>query len=109
MTYLSEHGRRIAAALVAAGYGGQRDRQALALAEEVGEFVGAWRRYTGQARRTDTYDHVREELADVVITAYVLAAEHLLDLDDAIERKLEKIYSRGWREETTVAKGGDSG
>lgn len=77
----------------------QPDRQALALAEEVGEFIGAYRRWRGMARRTDTVEHVIEELADVVITAFVAAAEYGWDLDAAIDNKLEIILTRGWREE----------
>lgn len=50
-------------------------RQLLALAEEAGEFVGAYRRCAGMARRCGTAHEVRAELADVVITAYVTAAE----------------------------------
>jgi NTP pyrophosphatase (non-canonical NTP hydrolase) len=95
---IRESARRIAAALTFNGFGDQPNRQVLALAEEVGEFVGAFRRWSGQARRSDTEEHVVEELADVVITAYVTAAEYNWDLDDAIERKLEIIFSRGWRE-----------
>lgn len=76
----------------------QPERQALALAEEVGEFVGAWRRWRGQARRSDTVDHVIEELADVVITAYVTAAEQGWDLNEAVRNKLNTIMTRGWRE-----------
>ena len=73
-------------------------RQALALAEEVGEFVGALRRYEGLARRSDTLAHVSEELADVVITAFVTARELNIDLDAEIDKKTAVIYSRGWRE-----------
>lgn len=76
----------------------QPERQALALAEEVGEFVGAWRRWRGQARRSDTVEHVREELSDVVITAYVTAAEQGWDLNADIRTKLAEIMTRGWRE-----------
>lgn len=76
----------------------QPHRQALALAGECGEFVEAYRRYTGQARRTDTLEHVIEELADVIITAYVTAAEKGWDLDSAIQRKLAILFTRGWRE-----------
>lgn len=78
----------------------QPDRQALALAEEVGEFVGAYRRWRGMARRADTVEHVVEELADVVITAFVTAAENEWDLDGAIVRKVQTIMTRGWRETT---------
>lgn len=74
------------------------NRQALGLAEEVGEFVGAWRRFSGQARRSDTFDHVAEELADVIITAFVTAEVLNIDIDDELDAKLEVIFSRGWRE-----------
>ena len=56
-------------------------RQALALAEEAGEMVGAYRRWTGRARRTGTEEEFRSELADVVITAYVTAAEQRATLN----------------------------
>jgi NTP pyrophosphatase (non-canonical NTP hydrolase) len=77
---------------------GAAQRQVLTLAEEVGEFVGAYRRWSGQARRTGSAEDVRAELADVVITAYVTAAELGIDLDRAIAAKLEVIFTRGWRE-----------
>lgn len=103
MIDLVKAGRLIAEALAANGFANQPDRQALALAEEVGEFVGAWRRWRGQARRTDTREHVIEELADVVITAYVLASEAEFDeFEDVVRTKLETIFSRGWREETVT-------
>lgn len=50
-------------------------RQVLNLVEEAGEFVGAYRRWAGMARRRGTVEDVHAELADVVITAYVTAAE----------------------------------
>jgi len=76
----------------------QPHRQALAVAGEAGEFVEAYRRYTGQARRSDTREHVIEELADVMITAAVTTAENHWPLDAAIQAKLEIIFTRGWRE-----------
>lgn len=51
----------------------EQQRQVLALAEEAGEFVGAYRRAAGMARRTGGWDQVRDELADVAITAHVTA------------------------------------
>lgn len=60
---------------------GAVDRNVLCLAEEAGEVVGAYRRYTGQARRTGTVADVAAELADVVITSYVTAHEIGMDLD----------------------------
>ncbi len=95
---LVEPARRIADALHASGFGDQPNRPVLALAEEVGEFVGAFRRWSGQARRSDTREHVIEELADVVITAYVTAAEWDFDLERAIQAKLDVVFTRGWRE-----------
>lgn len=49
--------------------------QALNLAEEAGELVAAYRRWTGRARRGGSEQDVRAELSDVVITAYVAAAD----------------------------------
>lgn len=73
-------------------------RDVLALAEEVGEFVGAYRRWSGQARRTGTATDMHLELADVVITAYVTAHDLDIDLDSVITTKLATIYARGWRD-----------
>lgn len=80
-------------------------RQVLCLAEEVGEFVGAWRRYSGNARRTGTWEAMVTELADVIVTAYVMAEivtanTENITIHDIIKSKLEVIYSRGWREWT---------
>lgn len=74
------------------------NRQVLALAEEVGEFVGAYRRWSGQARRSGTAAAMHEELADVIITAHVMARELGIDIDAAVGAKLAKVYTRGWRE-----------
>lgn len=78
------------------------NRQVLNLAEETVEFVGAYRRWAGQARRSGTAEEMHAELADVVITAYVTAEEMGFDLDAAIDAKLQKIHTRGWREETNA-------
>jgi NTP pyrophosphatase (non-canonical NTP hydrolase) len=75
----------------------QPDRQAIALAEEVGEFMQAWRRYRGWARQTGTEYAAQRELADVIITAYVTAAEQNWDIDAVINEKLREIFTRGWR------------
>lgn len=77
---------------------GDVDAQMLMLAEEAGEVIGAYRRATGRARRTDTIEHVHEELADVIIGAYVVAHEMNFDLDKEIQNKLEIVFERGWRE-----------
>jgi NTP pyrophosphatase (non-canonical NTP hydrolase) len=73
-------------------------RQGLALAEEAGEAVGALRRYLGLARRSGTLTELEDELADVVFTAYLMAHYLGSDLDAALSRKAEKIFTRGWRE-----------
>jgi NTP pyrophosphatase (non-canonical NTP hydrolase) len=73
-------------------------QQALALAEEAGEFVGAFRRWAGLARRTGTWADMVAELADVVITAYVTADVLGIDLDAAITAKSAVILARGWRD-----------
>jgi NTP pyrophosphatase (non-canonical NTP hydrolase) len=93
----------VAAQLRANGFPAETavQRQVLGLAEEVGEFVGAYRRWSGQARRPGTAEQMHAELADVVITAYVTAHELGLDLDAAITAKLAVVFSRGWRDTTT--------
>lgn len=75
-----------------------RDLQVIALAEECGEFIGAYRRWTGQARRTGPFADVRAELADVVITAYVVAVKLGVDLDAAVQDKAQTIFSRPWKD-----------
>jgi NTP pyrophosphatase (non-canonical NTP hydrolase) len=79
-------------------------RQVLNLAEEVGEFVGAYRRWTGQARRSGTAEDMWAELADVVITAFVTAHELEIDLHAVITAKLHTIHTRGWRETTPTTR-----
>lgn len=59
-------------------------QQVLCLAEEAGEFVGAYRRWAGMARRSGPWEDVQAELSDVAITAYVTA--HLFNIDiDAMQ------------------------
>jgi NTP pyrophosphatase (non-canonical NTP hydrolase) len=87
MPDLNDMGYAIACELHANGFepdGGVR--QALNLLEEAGELVGAYRRWTGRARRAGTEQDFRLELADVVITAFVTAAEagYRLDVPDLI-------------------------
>lgn len=79
---------------------GAANRQVLALAEECGEFVGAYRRWSGQARRGGTVEEMRAELADVVITAFVAAEVLGIDLDQAVTAKADVVFTRGWRERT---------
>lgn len=89
----------VAAHLEAAGFTESVQlRQTLALAEEVGEFVGAVRRHAGMARRSGPFSDVEAELADVVLTAFVTAHTMGIDLRQALEDKLAVVYARGWRE-----------
>ena len=73
-------------------------RQMMALAEETGELVGAVRRWAGMARRTGPFDDVEQEMADVIITAFVSVRVLGIDVTKAVNEKLAIIYSRGWRE-----------
>jgi NTP pyrophosphatase (non-canonical NTP hydrolase) len=79
------------------------DVQALCVAEEAGELVGAYRRWAGKARRTGTRRELEDEVADVLIVTACFAERAGIDLDAAIAAKLAVIYSRGWREEDTTA------
>lgn len=74
------------------------NRQVLGLAEETGEFVAAYRRWSGQARRSGTAEQMYEELADVIITAFVTAHELGVDIAAVIAAKLATVHTRGWRE-----------
>lgn len=74
------------------------DAQMFCLAEEAGEAVGAWRRFTWRARRNGTKDAFEEEVADTVIAAYCVAEAADFDLDAVIARKAQKVLTRGWKE-----------
>jgi len=74
------------------------DGQVLMLAEEVGEFVGAYRRYIGKARRQGSFDDMQAELADVIIGALCVSLYLEIDINQAIADKLLIIFSRGWRQ-----------
>lgn len=104
-SWLADRTAEIVTNLRANGFGADDavNRQVLNLAEETGEVVGAYRRLAGQARRPGTREEFEREVADVVITAYVLAEEAGFDLDKAIADKLAVIFSRGWRESPEVA------
>lgn len=51
---------------------------------------------------TGEFADVEEELADVVIASFTFADTLEMDLAAAIARKMEKIFSRGWREAVPV-------
>lgn len=69
------------------------------MAEEVGEFVGSYNRYTNTSRRVGNFDELQLELADVVFTAYMAACVLGIDLESALIRKWNIIMTRGWRDE----------
>ena len=70
-------------------------RQVLAIAEEAGEFVGAYNRWSGRARRIGTREEMEDELADVIVTAFVTAHVFGMDIENVIARKLHVILHRG--------------
>lgn len=74
------------------------NRQVICLLEEAGEFAAAFRRFTGQARRSGEHKEMAEELADVFIAGAVAAAMLEIDLDAEIAKKMAKNEARGWRE-----------
>ena len=75
------------------------DVQALCVAEEAGELVGAYRRWAGKARRTGTRRELEDEIADVLIVTACFAERAGIDLHAAIAAKLAVIYTRGWRQD----------
>lgn len=74
------------------------DVQALCVAEEAGELVGAYRRWAGKARRAGSLNEVAKEIADVIIVAALFAEMLGINVDDALAIKLTEIYKRGWKE-----------
>jgi len=77
-------------------YGGvDPNRAVLCVAEEAGEFVGAYRRWSGQARRSGTHGDMASELADVLVTCFTAAASLGVDLPVALNDKAKVIMRRG--------------
>src|SRR5271154_297529 len=76
------------------------DIAALCIGEESGELLGAYRRYSGRARRNGSLDNVRMEMADVLINVGIMAECLGINLETVIEDKLKIVYSRGWKEES---------
>ena len=72
--------------------------QVLNVVGEAGEFGEAYRRYSGFARRLGSLDETSAELADVVISAYVVGERLGIDLDERIAEKRAAIMTRGFRE-----------
>jgi hypothetical protein len=61
---------------------------------EAGEAQQAYVNIEGLSRHEDTIDHLAEELADTVITAYICAAVSGIDLDSAIQKKHTVLMTR---------------
>ena len=70
--------------------------QVIKLGSEVGEFLGAFDRYQGFARRAGDMKEVTKELADVVISAFVMFAVLEEDAEMHIKAKLHEIITRGY-------------
>ncbi len=79
------------------------DVQALCVAMEAGELVGAYRRWAAKARRTGTRRELEDEIADVLIVTAVFAERAGIDLNAALAAKLAVIYSRGWQQPPPAA------
>lgn len=77
----------------------EANRQIMALAAEAGEVIGAYLRYTGQARRSGSKEELEDELTDLILTAFATAYINGLNPDDFLERKLRVIFERGWKEQ----------
>jgi len=73
-------------------------RQVLCLAEETGEFVASYRRWSGNARRHGSMAEMENELADVLVVAFVLAEILNIDIERVLSHKLDVIYTRGWKD-----------
>lgn len=72
--------------------------QVLNVVGEAGEFGEAYRRYSGHARRHGSLKETAEELADVVISAYVAAERLGIGLDAHIADKQRVVMTRGFKE-----------
>lgn len=79
------------------------DVQVMCVAEEAGELVKAYRRYARKARRIGTLADVKDEIADVLIVTSILAYMLNVDLNQAVNDKLDVIWSRGWKTDTPEA------
>lgn len=79
-----------------------QELRVICMAEEVGEAVEAWRIWSGNHRRSQhcvignaiAREDLGDEIADVIITAAMLAAKCGIDVDEALERKVRKVLER---------------
>jgi len=75
------------------------NQQVLCLAEEVGEFIQAYRRNAGLARKSGSFDDMAKELADVIIVTQLTAYRLGIDLDYYVAQNMKNITTRGYRNE----------
>lgn len=73
--------------------------KSLKLSEEVGEFSENILKYLSYQRKekldVDILEEIKEEYADVIITASLILKELELDISEALAKKINKISGRG--------------
>lgn len=72
------------------------DAQVMKTMEEAGEFQGAYNRFRGFARREGPLADVTDELADVIISGFIMFGVLGVDAQWAIIQKLRKVITRGY-------------
>lgn len=73
-----------------------RDAQAMVVAEEAGEFIGAYRRWRGFARRPGEAKEMYKELSDVIIASLLMFAVLDADAQMHVKAKLHDVITRGY-------------
>jgi NTP pyrophosphatase (non-canonical NTP hydrolase) len=73
-----------------------QDAQAMCVVEEAGEFIGAYRRWRGFARRDGSWNDVTKELSDVIIASLLMFAVMNEDAQCHVKAKLYEVISRGY-------------
>ncbi|MFH0961210.1 MAG: MazG nucleotide pyrophosphohydrolase domain-containing protein [archaeon] len=68
--------------------------QAVKLSEEAGELAEQVLKAQGFQRKEKTGGSVAEEIADVIFATALIADSCGVDLEDALGKKLEKLYGR---------------
>ena len=73
-------------------------RDIIAVAEEAGEFAGAYNKSSGASRNLISQEDFEDEWADVVITTLLTGYRFFGESAQAIiARKMGVILTRGWR------------
>ncbi len=70
--------------------------KSMKLSEEVGELYNEILGHIGYIRKEKhtSFDNLKDELADVVITVFIMAEELWVDMEEVLEHKLKTINSR---------------